>query len=207
MACVRPPLGRAPVPPLGLPIQSTTSTIFYFYHYCWKYIMFTNTKTTSAFYFLRKVFILDPTISTAVHCTIWANFSVGPTIWERCTCWTDFIGISMPSSVGDCQPSSAEKKKCLPGFHSVIIVAAVEWNWNKINSMPKSISSNAFDWIHAIIRILQKILLFHVASSSFAVNSCQHGHNYFTSCHPKQSGSDDRCVHLYLQLPVHHHLQ
>ena len=38
VACVRPPLGRAPVPPLGLPIQSTTSTIFYYYHYCWKYI-------------------------------------------------------------------------------------------------------------------------------------------------------------------------
>ena len=44
-----------------------------------------------------------------------------------------------------------------------------------------------------------------VAWSSLAVNSCQHGHNYFTLCHPKQSGSDDRCMHLYLQLLVHQH--
>ena len=114
------PAGQGPCPAPG------PSTTIYYFHYllllplllssfCWKYIMcMCSLILISAFYFLWKVFILDPTSSTAVHCTIWATFSVGPTIWEPCTCWTDFKGISMPSSVGN---RPLLKKKCLPGFY------------------------------------------------------------------------------------------
>ena len=119
--------------------------------------------------------------------------------------------VQLTSKASKCHPQLVTvnrpllKKECIPGFHSAINVAAFQWNWNKINSVPKSISSNAFNWIHAIIHIIKKKLLFHVAWSSLAVNSCQHVHNYFTSCHLKQSGSDDRCMHLHLQLLVHQH--
>ena len=107
------PAGQGPCPAPG------PSTTIYYFHYLlllsllmeiYHVYVLTNTKMNPAFYFLWKVFILDPTSSTAVHCTIWATFSVGPTIWEPCTCWTDFKGISMPSSLGDHHPSSAEKE-------------------------------------------------------------------------------------------------
>ena len=79
------PAGQGPCPAPG-----PSNTIYYFHYLLllpllleiYHVYVLTNTTITSAFYFLWKVFILDPTDYlhySALH-DIWAAFSVGPTI-------------------------------------------------------------------------------------------------------------------------------
>ena len=128
VACVRPPLGRAPVPPLGLPLQSTTSTIFYYYLYCWKYIMYMCSlilrpppPSTSYGKFLYLI-PLAP-----LQCT--ARYRPPSVLGQQ---YENLAHVELTSKASKCHPQLVTvnrpllKKKCLPGFHSVIIVAAIE---------------------------------------------------------------------------------
>ena len=134
VACVRPPLGRAPVPPLGLPIQSTTSSIFYYYHYlllssfCWKYIMCmcsiilrSPPPSTSSGKFLYLI-PLAP-----LQCT--ARYGPPSVLGQQ---YENLSHVQLTSKASKCHPQLVTvnrpllKKKCIPGFHSALNVAAVQ---------------------------------------------------------------------------------
>ena len=128
VACVRPPLGRAPVPPLGLPLQSTTSTIFYYYHYCWKYIMYMcslilRSPPPSTSY--GKFLYLIPL--APLQCT--ARYGPPSVLGQQ---YENLAHVELTSKASKCHPQLVTvnrpllKKKCVPGFHSVINVAAVQ---------------------------------------------------------------------------------
>ena len=133
VACVRPPLGRAPVPPLGLPIQSTTSTIFYYYHYCCL-LSAGNISCTGAHYYYdhpRLLLLMESFLCliplAPLQCT--ARYRPPSVLGQQ---YENLAHVELTSKASQCHPQLVTvnrpllKKKCLPGFHSAINVAAVE---------------------------------------------------------------------------------
>ena len=135
VACVRPPLGRAPVPPLGLPLQSTTSPLSF-------------TTTTTAVFFLLEIYhvyvlcsliLRSPPPSTSygkflyliplapLQCT--ARYGPPSVLGQQ---YENLAHVELTSKASQCHPQLVTvnrpllKKKCVPGFHSAINVAAVQ---------------------------------------------------------------------------------
>ena len=160
------PAGQGPCPAPGpsntiyyfqylllLPLPTAVFFLLEIYHVH----VLNNTKITSAFYFFWKVFYTWSHWLPPLQCT--TPYGPPSVLGQQ---YENLSHVQLTSKASKCHPQLVTvnrpllKKECIPGFHSAINVAAFQWNWNKINSVPKSISSNAFNWIHAIIHIIKK---------------------------------------------------